>query len=95
MGMTAPEQFTVLDIETTLDHNTIHGVGLCFSSSAETLWVDTKEALDVALAGTTTLVAHNGINFDFPVLKRVWGWEPAEGVQIVDTLVLALSLIHI
>ena len=89
MGMIAPEKFIVLDIETTLDHNTIHGAGLYFSPSAVTGWCSSRESLGANLEGVTAIVGHNIIGFDLPVLKRVWGWEPAEGVQIIDTLVLS------
>lgn len=89
MGMIAPEKFIVLDIETTLDHSTIHGAGLYFSPSAVTGWCSSRESLGANLEGATAIVGHNIIGFDLPVLKRVWGWEPAEGVQIIDTLVLS------
>ena len=89
MGMIAPEKFIVLDIETTLDHSTIHGAGLYFSPNAVTGWCSSRESLGANLEGATAIVGHNIIGFDLPVLKRVWGWEPAEGVQIIDTLVLS------
>lgn len=89
MGMQAPEEFLVLDIETTLDHNTIHGAGLCSSWTQSTEWVDTAQALRSAVGNATCIIGHNIIGFDLPVLKRVWGWEPDEDVQIIDTLVLS------
>ncbi len=89
MGMQAPEKFIVLDIESTLDHNTIHGAGICFLPSATTGWCSTRESLSENLRDATVIVGHNIIGFDLPVLKRVWGWEPEEGVVIIDTMVLS------
>ena len=89
MAMTAPENFVVLDIETTLDHNTIHGAGLCFSPSAVTVWCDSLLKLKDNLRNVQVIVGHNIIGFDLPVLKRVWGWEPDPSVVILDTLVMS------
>ena len=89
MGMQAPEEFLVLDIETTLDHNTIHGAGLCSSWTRSVEWVSDRDSLARIVGDAKVIVGHNIIGFDLPVLKRVWGWEPAEGVQIIDTLVLS------
>lgn len=92
MGMIAPEKFVLIDIETTLDHNTIHGVGLCFCSNATIAtsgWVSNDDGFRASIEGATCIVGHNIIGFDLPVLKRVWGWEPPEGVRIIDTLVLS------
>ena len=49
MGMQAPEEFLVLDIETTLDHNTIHGAGLYSSSTQSAVWVSTADELTRAV----------------------------------------------
>ena len=38
------------------------------------------------------LCAHNGIGFDFPVLKKLWGWEPSPNTTIIDTLVVSRLL---
>ena len=89
MGMQAPEKFVVLDIETTLDHNTIHGAGLCFSPSVTAVWADSAWQLKDNIRDATHIIGHNIIGFDLPVLKRVWGWEPDPSVQIIDTLVLS------
>ena len=91
MAMTSPETYTVLDIETTLDHNTIHGVGLSYVERgivSSSTWIDSREALNAERLGTT-IIGHNIIGFDLPVLKRVWGWEPSEETVCLDTLVMS------
>lgn len=40
----------------------------------------------------TTLIAHNGITFDIPFLKKIYGWVPKESVEIIDTLVMSRHL---
>lgn len=35
------------------------------------------------------LVAHNGLTYDLPVLKKVLNWDPKPGTKIIDTLVTA------
>lgn len=35
------------------------------------------------------LIGHNIINYDLPVLKKVYGWEPKPQVKITDTLVMS------
>ncbi|MBB4039135.1 DNA polymerase I-like protein with 3'-5' exonuclease and polymerase domains [Microvirga flocculans] len=46
-----------------------------------------EEALDF-LGDAELLVAHNGIRYDFPALKKVHGWDPQKPVRH-DSLVLA------
>ena len=92
MGMTAPETYVVLDIETTLDHATIHGAAVTYVKHgivSSSTWIATPEVLSDALADGLPIVGHNIIGFDLPILKRVWGWAPAEGVDIIDSLVLS------
>jgi DNA polymerase I-like protein with 3'-5' exonuclease and polymerase domains len=80
-----------LDIETSMDHNTIH---LCVTQNIDThevrvwrkpdgLWEYLKEA--------SLIVSHNGIGFDFPVLNRVWGTKIGPK-QAYDTLVVSRLL---
>jgi DNA polymerase I-like protein with 3'-5' exonuclease and polymerase domains len=38
------------------------------------------------------LCAHNGIDYDFPVLKKLCGWEPDHDTIITDTLVMSRLL---
>lgn len=90
--MYQPETFVLLDIETTLDHQTIHGYGLTFCERGRTTaskWGTTREELEADLKGATHIVGHNLIGFDLPVLKDVWGWEPESAFTVVDTLILS------
>jgi len=90
MGMYNPESYVCIDIETTLDHLSIHGVGLTFvehGSVSSSTWIATREELSEALMDASVLVGHNLIGFDLPVLANVWGWVP--DCQIIDTLVMS------
>ena len=90
MGMYNPESYTVIDIETTLDHSLIHGAGLTFVERgivSSSKWVQTQEELSEALVDASVLVGHNLIGFDLPVLANVWGW--VSDCQIIDTLVMS------
>ena len=44
------------------------------------------------LSSAAWLCAHNGIDHDFPILKKLWGWEPRPEQIIVDTLVTSRLL---
>ena len=78
----------VLDIETNSTHDKIWCV--------VTRNIDTDEVFTFTKTGTiqsyldraTEIVTHNGIFFDFPVLKKVWGITVKKS-QVVDTLVLS------
>lgn len=35
------------------------------------------------------LIAHNGIGYDFPVLKRLLNWTPSENQKVYDTLIMS------
>lgn len=78
----------ILDIETNKAHDTIWCV--------VTRDIDTDEVFTFTKTGTiqsyldraTEIVTHNGIFFDFPVLKKVWGIQVKKS-QVIDTLVLA------
>jgi DNA polymerase I-like protein with 3'-5' exonuclease and polymerase domains len=82
----------ILDIETNLAHDKIWCV--------VTRDIDTGDVevykdsygfgwdLQDDLAKADQIIAHNGIFFDFPVLKRVWGITVKKS-QVVDTLVLS------
>jgi DNA polymerase I len=74
-----------LDIETNLAHDTIW---MCATKKGDEVlvWRD-AENLQEYLNGLV-LVAHNGIGFDFHVLRTVWGIEIASELQR-DTLVLS------
>lgn len=40
----------------------------------------------------STLVGHNIIAYDLPVLKKLYGWVPRENVEIIDTLIMSRVL---
>ena len=44
---------------------------------------------DFFMDSATELIGHNILNFDLPVLKNLWNWEPNENVKITDTLVMS------
>ena len=92
MGKWNPESYNVLDIETTLDHATIHGVAVtCVKRGivSSSKWMTTPDELTDALANGLPIMGHNLRGFDLPVLERVWGWTPYEGAHIIDSLVLS------
>jgi len=82
----------ILDIETNLAHDKIWcvvtrdidtGDVQVYKDPNGFCW-DLQDELNKA----TSIIAHNGIFFDFPVLKRVWGITVKKS-QVVDTLVLS------
>lgn len=76
-----------LDIETTTDHKKIW---CCFTYDEKNGYVcHTKaDTLTPLIANSETVIAHNLIGFDGPVLKRVWGVQiPARKAK--DTLILS------
>ena len=78
----------VLDIETDSKANKIWCV---MTRDIDTDMVSTflkPDNLQSYLNDADTIIAHNGIFFDFPVLKKVWGITVKKS-QVVDTLVLA------
>tara|TARA_B110001454_G_scaffold90092_1_gene85971 strand:- start:2833 stop:4665 length:1833 start_codon:yes stop_codon:yes gene_type:complete len=50
------------------------------------------EALDL-MKDADTLIGHNIIGYDLPVLKKLLNWSPRESTKIVDTLVMS-RLVH-
>lgn len=78
----------VLDIETNLEHDKIWCV-VCRDIDKDVVSTFVKpNNLQSYLDSADKIVAHNGIFFDFPVLKRVWGITVKKS-QVVDTLVLS------
>ena len=76
-----------LDIETTTDHKKIW---CCFTYDEQNGYVcHTKaDTLTPLIASCETVIAHNLIGFDGPVLKRCWGVSiPAKKAK--DTLILS------
>lgn len=78
----------VLDIETNTTHDTIWCVVTRNIDTDEWFSFTTPENLQTYINNATEVVTHNGIFFDFPVLKKVWGIT-VEKSQVVDTLVLS------
>ena len=74
-----------LDIETNLKHDTIW---LCVTKKGDVIrhW-RSPEGLENYLNGCQ-VVAHNGIGFDAPILKKVWGVGIPDN-SLVDTLVMS------
>jgi DNA polymerase I-like protein with 3'-5' exonuclease and polymerase domains len=78
----------ILDIETNLAHDKIWCVVTRNIDTDEWFSFKTPELLQTYLNNATEIVAHNGIFFDFPVLKKVWGITVKKS-QVVDTLVMS------
>jgi len=81
----------VLDIETDSKHSTIHlAVTQDIDTGEVKVW---KAASNLAafIKGATLIVAHNGINFDFPMLNRLWNTRIVWN-QVYDTLIASRLL---
>lgn len=81
----------VLDIETTLDHNTIW---MIVTKDIDTGEVNVWKAADNLvgyLKDVTLIVAHNGIGFDFQILNRLWSTKIRLS-QVYDTLIASRLL---
>ena len=78
----------VLDIETTLDHNTIWCcVTLHRETNDITVW-RSAQGLKEYLNNATSIIFHNGFAFDAPLLNRLWGTQIRKS-QCEDTLLLS------
>jgi DNA polymerase-1 len=44
------------------------------------------------LEKATTLICHNLIQYDLEVMKKLWGWSPKVGTEIIDSLLLSRLL---
>lgn len=78
----------ILDIETNLAHDKIWCAVTRNIDTDEWFSFTTPENLQTYINNATEVVTHNGIFFDFPVLKKVWGVTVKKS-QVVDTLVLS------
>ena len=79
----------ILDIETNLAHDKIWCVVVRdIDTGLVNEWTSEHPSLQGFINKATEVIAHNGIFFDFPVLKRVWGITVKKS-QVVDTLVLS------
>jgi DNA polymerase I len=78
----------ILDIETNKAHDTIWCV-VCRDIDKDVVSTFVQpSSLQDFINGCDSVVTHNGIFFDFPVLKKVWGITVKKS-QVIDTLVLA------
>jgi DNA polymerase-1 len=81
----------VLDIETNLKHDTIW---LCVTKDIDTgevnVWQDAND-LAMYLTKVKTIIGHNLLVFDAPVLNRVWKTKIRKS-QVKDTLILSRLL---
>jgi DNA polymerase I len=78
----------ILDIETNKAHDTIWCV-VCRDIDKDVVSTFVKpSSLQDFINNCDNVVTHNGIFFDFPVLKKVWGITVKKS-QVVDTLVLS------
>jgi DNA polymerase I-like protein with 3'-5' exonuclease and polymerase domains len=78
----------VLDIETNTTHDKIWCV-VCRDIDKDVVSTFVQPAsLQDFMNNCDIIVTHNGIFFDFPVLKKVWGITVKKS-QVVDTLVLS------
>ena len=92
MGDYNPTTYAIVDIETTLDHSTIHGAGVTLVDKGRILmseWAISPESLTNMLNGVTHVVGHNIIGFDLPVLAKAWDFQLPKSIGIIDTLVLS------
>lgn len=67
----------------------VHCMSVSIDGAEPTLYVghdEVRKALAI-LDTCDTIVAHNGISFDVPVLRKVFGWKPK--AEVLDTLVLS------
>jgi DNA polymerase I-like protein with 3'-5' exonuclease and polymerase domains len=78
----------VLDIETNSTHDKIWCV-VCRDLDTDIVSTFTQpNNLQQYLDSVEKIIAHNGIFFDFPVLKKIWNIQVKKS-QVIDTLVLA------
>jgi DNA polymerase-1 len=80
------QNVAVLDIETNYAWDTVWMVGLYFPSTGESMHVTCPDTLTQALRDVDTIVGHNLLGFDLPVLGDVWRWHWKGDVR--DTLIL-------
>ena len=78
----------VLDIETNSTHDKIWCVVTRDIATDEVFTFTKTGTIQSYLDRATQIVTHNGIFFDFPVLKKVWGIQVKKS-QVIDTLVLS------
>lgn len=60
----------------------------CLTKQGETWEHDALHFLNKC----TTIIAHNGITFDYPFLKKMFDWTPPDNCEMLDTLVMSRHL---
>jgi len=80
----------VVDIETSMDWETIWMAGVYLPSLGKSIACYTVDELTSALSGVDEIIGHNLIGFDLEVLSNVWGFSWNRSV--VDSLVLGRLL---
>jgi DNA polymerase-1 len=81
----------VLDIETDLSHKTIHmAVTKNLDTGEVAIWNEAT-GLSGYLSKATTLIGHNIISFDAPILNRIWKTK-IRSSQLFDTLIASRLL---
>ncbi len=78
----------VLDIETNSTHDKIWCVVCRDINKNVVSMFEQPTELQQFINNCESVITHNGIFFDFPVLKKVWGITVRKS-QVIDTLVLA------
>jgi len=79
----------ILDIETNTTHDKIWCVVVRdIDTDLVNTWTSEHPSLQGFIDKATEVITHNGIFFDFPVLKKCWGITVKKS-QVVDTLVLS------
>jgi DNA polymerase-1 len=80
-----------LDIETTLDHKKIHVVKTIDIETGEVKTWNDPRLLQEYVKDATLIIAHNGIGFDFRILRTLWNIK-IEKTKTFDTLVVSRLL---
>jgi DNA polymerase I len=78
----------VLDIETNYAHDTIWMAATCNVATKETAVFTDAASLRNYLTKVDSIIGHNLIGFDVPVLRKVWDIH-IEPRKIIDTLVMS------
>jgi DNA polymerase III alpha subunit (gram-positive type) len=78
----------VLDIETNSAHDEIWLAVTRDIDNDKVTRFRGRDALQDLINRADKIIAHNGIFFDFPVLKKIWNIQVKKS-QVIDTLVLS------
>lgn len=78
----------VLDIETNLAHDTIWMAATCEVTTLKTAVFTDAASLADYLTKADSIVGHNLIGFDVPVLRNVWNID-IDTKKVIDTLVMS------